>query len=36
MQEVREEIESVTKGEFQGGTIAPRVAFIRESFKHMY
>ena len=35
MQEVREEIESVTKGEFQGGTIAPRVAFIRESFKHM-
>ena len=35
MQEVREEIESVTKGEFQGGTIAPRVAFIRESFKHV-
>ena len=35
MKEVKEEIESVTKGEFLGGTIAPRVAFIRESFKHM-
>ena len=34
MQEVREEIENVRRGEFSGGTIVPRVAFIRESFKH--
>ena len=34
MQEVREEIENVRRGEFSGGTIVPRVASIRESFKH--
>ncbi len=34
MQQVRDEIENVKKGEFTGGTIVPRVAFIRESFRH--
>lgn len=36
VQQVKDEIESVKKGEYdgRGATIIPRVAFIRESYKH--
>ena len=35
IQEIEEEIQSVRSGEYKGATIVPRVAFIRESFRHV-
>jgi len=34
IQEIEEEIHNVRNGEYKGATIVPRVAFIRESFRH--
>ena len=35
IQEIEAEIQSVRSGEYRGATIVPRVAFIRESFRHL-
>mgnify|MGYP002271563565 FL=1 len=35
IQEIEAEIQSVRNGEYRGATIVPRVAFIRESFRHL-
>ena len=35
IQEIEEEIQSVRTGEYKGATIVPRVAFLRESFRHI-
>ena len=35
IQEIETEIQSVRSGEYRGATIVPRVAFIRESFRHL-
>lgn len=35
IQEIEEEIQSVRSGEYKGATIVPRVAFIRETFRHV-